>query len=155
MTTLRIGVAGFSGQKFDEEHAQQLLEQGLDKIVAEHPEATSYVLVSGWTDLGIPALAYREAAVRGWNTKGIACGKVNEKNEETGELRFPLFPVDESIAVGTEWSDESETFREDCHLLLCLGGGKQTMAEAADFERHGKRVYKYELEALPREVAAS
>lgn len=154
VTTLRIGVAGYSGQKFNKDRAQQLLEQGLDKIVAEHPEATDYVLVSGHTDYGIPPMAYREAVKRGWKTKGIACGKVNEKDDD-GQPKLKLFPVDESVAVGTNWGDESKTFRDDCHLLLCVGGGKQTIAEAADFELHGKKVYRYELEALPREAAAS
>ena len=153
MTTLRIGVAGYSGQKFDEDRAQQLLEQGLNEIIAAHPEATDYVLVSGHTDYGVPALAYREAVKRGWRTKGIACGKVNEK-DDAGQPKLDLFPVDESVAVGTNWGDESSVFLSDINVLLCVGGGKQTEEEAAKYAEQGGELHKYELKALPREVAA-
>ena len=72
MNTLRIGVVGYSGQKFDEDEARRLLESALDDAVSEHPGAQRIVVVSGLTDLGIPALAYRIATARGWQTAGVA-----------------------------------------------------------------------------------
>jgi len=61
--TLRVGLVGFSGQKFDENLAKQYLVVAFDEIQQKHP-SRKMVLVSGWTDVGIPALGYREAQRR-------------------------------------------------------------------------------------------
>ena len=142
----RIGVVGYSAQKFDEAEATRLLRRafngidyGFDRRFYFGPVA----VVSGLTDLGIPALAYREAVSRGWRTIGIACSKAVE---------YPCFPVDKRIIVGDNWGDESPTFLNSIDFLVRVGGGKQAMREAAEFRKmKGNRefaVAEYDLPAL-------
>ena len=61
-TNMRIGVIGYSAQKFDEDEALKLINKAFDKISSDHHLVIS--VVSGWTNLGIPAIAYREAKER-------------------------------------------------------------------------------------------
>ena len=91
--TVRIGVVGYSGTPFDRKEGRALLIALLDRVVGLHP-ADEYVLVSGLTDMGIPALAYREAAERGWKTVGIACERAK---------RHRCYPVDQRILRGKKW----------------------------------------------------
>ena len=58
---------GYSTQKFDVVNAKTLIKQAYDNIAAKW-EPLEKVVVSGLTDLGIPALAYREAGQRDWRT---------------------------------------------------------------------------------------
>ncbi len=136
--TLAIGVTGYSGQKFDADRADALLKEALDTVAAAHP-GRSYTLLSGLTDVGIPALAYRQAAARGWRTVGVACPKAAE---------YECYPVDETTIVGSEWGDESETFLARCDVLVRVGGGGQAHREATAFADRGGRVYEYELDAI-------
>ncbi|HLG28284.1 MAG TPA: hypothetical protein VI423_10905 [Paenisporosarcina sp.] len=149
MTTIRIGVVGYSGQKFDENEAQDLIAGTFDAIEMRWPDRkthpgkravtlTEKVIVSGLTDVGIPALAYREAVRRGWKTVGIACEKAKE---------YDLFPVDKKIIVGKEWGDESETLLNNIDVLVRIGGGKQSLREVKQFQETGKPVIEHELEA--------
>lgn len=133
-TPIRIGVIGYSKQTFDEGHA------GMDIFLALHNIKHTYEtkiqkkiqveLVSGLTDIGIPALAYRyaksvfsDSLVK---TVGIACAKARE---------YPQFPVDEKHIIGTEWGDESEYFINNIDCLVRVGGGEQSMKEAAMFKQ--------------------
>jgi hypothetical protein len=135
--TLKIGVAGYSGQKFDEEKA----EAELNRLLDEAREGRSDVdIASGLTNLGIPAIGYRIAAARGWETTGIACSKAT---------KYECFPVDNEIIVGDQWGDESETFLDYIDVLVRVGGGKQTLQEVADFRERGGRVLEADLEAIP------
>jgi hypothetical protein len=136
-TPLRIGVAGYSGRPFDQAEGQRLLVEALDQVVREHP-AAAYTLVSGWTDLGIPALAYREAQRRGWRTVGVACPLARE---------YACFPVDEEHIIGAAWGDESAFFLANIDVLVRVGGGGQALREAAAFR--GPKVER-ELAETPR-----
>lgn len=132
----RLGVVGFSGAKFNETVGGALLELAI-KIVEEVDLGTEEVsLVSGLTDLGIPAMAYRIAAAKGWKTVGIACEKAKE---------FKVYPVEEEIIVGKEWGDESETFLKSIDILVRVGGGGQSFAEAKKAKEMGIKVYEYDL----------
>lgn len=139
MSTLKIGVVGYSGQKFDELLAIAKIIGVLDRVVTDHPNATDIWLVSGLTNLGIPKFAYHEARRRGWKTSGIACAKANQ---------YPCFDVDERKIVGEEWGDESATFLQECDILVRIGGGKQSHAEIKAFEQMGRKTYQSELEAI-------
>ena len=75
--SVNIGVVGYSAQKFDEKLAREKLNDAFDKVVSENPEK-EYYLFSGLTDLGIPGLAYKEAAKRNWHLVGIACKKAEK-----------------------------------------------------------------------------
>ena len=138
MEELRIGVVGYSGQKFDEEKAKVILSEVYDKIDSQYGDKKK-VIISGLTDLGIPALAYREAVSRGWKTVGIACSKATD---------YDCFPVDESEIVGEDWGEESETFVNRLEVLVRVGGGNQSMRETAEVKAKGKPVFEYELPAI-------
>jgi len=137
---LKIGVVGYSGQKFSKFDANRLLAEAFDAVLADHPDATDVWIVSGLTDLGIPALAYRAASVRGWKTSGIACSKAE---------KYDCFDVDERKIIGDNWGDESETFLKEVNVIVRIGGGKQSLAEVKTFSENGGHTYEYDLVAIP------
>ena len=119
---MKIGVIGYSGQKFDEEKAKELIKQGLEQVGAKVGDW----LVSGLTNLGIPKLAYKIATNIGMGTVGIACELAKD---------YDLFPVDIKIIKGDNWGDESETFLNYIDCLIKVGGGKQSEEEFEKFDR--------------------
>lgn len=137
MTSIKIGVVGYSAQKFDEGAARTALNNLFDAASSGRHDVT---VVSGLTDLGIPAVAYRIAQERGWQTAGVACAKAQD---------YECFPVDEQTIVGDNWGDESETFLATCDVLIRIGGGKQSLAEVAQFKETGRPVYEFDLASLP------
>lgn len=139
MSVLKIGVVGYvrelgeAGQK-----AQHLLNQAFDAIVAANPRVTEIWVVSGLSDLGVLGIAYRTAKNRGWKTEGVACGMVHGK---------PWFEgIDTYTIIGQEWGDESEAFLAACDVLVRIGGGDQSLREAALFKQRGGTTYQFELE---------
>lgn len=121
-TPLKIGVVGYSAQKFNEIQARTYIKRAFSTIHSNYGDQHYMIVVSGLTALGIPLIAYQEACERNWETKGIACEKAKE---------HPLFPVDETIIFGAEWGDESSLFLNDIDILVRVGGGQQTMQETA------------------------
>lgn len=136
---LKIGVVGYSGQRFDETQACDFLRKALDKVAADYPHH-ELAIVSGLTDLGIPHLAYLEAVRRGMRTVGIASEKAQ---------KYQRFPVEEKMIVGKNWGDESHAFLQNIDLLIRIGGGKQTMNETAAAKQRGTPVIEYDLPAEP------
>lgn len=140
MSTLKIGVVGYCPPtKFNEADAKALLTQAFDAVVADNPKATDIWVVSGLTDVGVLALAYRAAVARDWKTSGIACAKA--KN-------YDCFPVDTYEIVGRNWGDESNAFLKGIDVLVRIGGGTQSHTEAATFKNAGGEVYAYELDPV-------
>lgn len=135
MKNLRIGVTGYLTQKFDTDKAERSIREAYDALESEFSYVTKSI-ISGLTDLGIPALAYREAKTRGWKTVGIACSKARE---------HICFPVDEKVIVGDEWGDESSTFLNNIDVLIRIGDGKQALRETDDAKALGKKVLEYDL----------
>jgi hypothetical protein len=121
-STHRIGIVGYSGTKFDKGQAKAILKEALALRAVQHPDCS---VVSGLTDLGIPALAYREAAELGMRTVGIACKKAQD---------YDCYPCDDVVIEGNDWGDESETFLSSIDELIKVGGGKQSIAEFAAFQ---------------------
>ncbi len=140
MSTLKIGVVGYSGQAFDMDAARELLELGIEMVLYDHQGAESIEIVSGLTNVGVPALAYQIAREKGYLTAGIACEKAR---------RYECFPVNREVIVGSEWGDESDAFLDDITVMVRVGGGAQSLKEAATFQEWGGKVYEYELEAIP------
>lgn len=132
---LRVGVVGYSNQDFNRDAALRLIREAFDNL---NP-AADIEIVSGLTDMGIPALAYEEATRRGWKTMGIACAKAFE---------YPCYPVDDVIIHGESWGDESSVFLTMIDSLIRVGGGVQSHFEAHSAKRQGKRVIEFELPAL-------
>lgn len=130
-----VGVMGYSGQKFDATKAQDMLCKAFDAIEKDHQHDNIWV-VSGYTNLGIPALAYKEAIRRNWQTMGIACKLASS---------YAVFPCDEVKLVGENWGDESPTFLAQCQVFVRVGGGKQSHREIEQAKADGKKVYEFEL----------
>lgn len=135
MDALRIGVVGYSRPCFDATEASRLVSAALDATEAVRPGAPR-VLVGGLTDMGVPAIAYREASRRGWRTAGYACSRA-------GAMR--CFPVDERVIIGSAWGDESAAFVAAIDLLIRVGGGEQSRREVAMARARGVEVTEYEL----------
>jgi len=139
MNELRIGVVGYCPpSRFDKAEAIRMIREAYNKIDIQNPNILK-VVVSGLTNIGVPALAYKEAVQRGWRTAGIACEKANE---------YECFPVDEKIIIGNEWGDESQTFLKSIDVLLRIGMGRQSIKETVGMKAKGKPVFEYDLPAL-------
>jgi len=138
MEEIKLGVVGYVSQKFDEDKAKRLLKKTYNSIDCQYLSKQK-IVVSGLTDVGVISLAYKEAVLRGWKTVGIACARAQEK---------VCFPVDKKIIVGNEWGDESPTFLEFIDVLVRVGGGRQSLAETAEFLKRGKPVFEYDLPSL-------
>lgn len=135
MDALRIGVVGYSRPCFDATEAARLVAAALDATGTLRPGAPR-VLVAGLTDVGVPAIAYREAVRRGWRTAGYACSLA---------VGLPCFPVDERVLVGRAWGDESAAFVAAVEVLIRVGGGPQSRREAAMARARGVELIEYEL----------
>lgn len=136
-----VGLAGYSGQKFDIKQARQMIVEAYNTISEMFPNET-IALVSGLTNVGIPALGYELATTRGWYTVGVACSKASE---------YECYPCTETHIVGTDWGHESQTFLDMCQVFIRIGGGDQTKAEISKAKKMSKPVIEYELAALPKE----
>lgn len=132
-TPCSVGVVGYSSGVFDKNRARQYIIQALKEL------DNANELVSGLTDVGVPAIAYSVAEDFGLKTVGIACLKAYD---------YPCYPVDEKQIIGTNWGDESSTFLDRIDVLIRVGGGEQSIAEVATFKQqkpHAK-VIEFELE---------
>lgn len=134
---LQIGVTGYSLTSFNEATARKYIANGFTKIHTQH-NAQTPVIVSGLTDYGIPALAYREADARNWSTRGIAPRQAR---------LFPWYPVDSYTLRGDNWGDESEYFLREIDVLLRVGGGSQAVTEARLAATQNIPLYEYTLES--------
>lgn len=132
---INVGLVGYSGAKFNEEQGKALVELALE-IIKDNYSAKEYALVSGLTDIGIPAIGYRVASKMGWKTVGIACSEANE---------YDCYPVDEEIIEGDNWGDESAAFIKYIDILVRVGGGKQSMSETADAKDNGMVTLEFDL----------
>lgn len=119
LTPLRVGVVGPSGQSFDEDKARKYLLEAFNQIKAK--EGLNVEVVSGWTWLGVPGLAYEIATAFNWSTVGVACAKAKD---------YDCFPCDRVIIVGDEWGDEFEYFLNSIDILIKVGDGEQSATEA-------------------------
>lgn len=133
--SVNVGVIGFSKGCFDVDQAKSLIYEAFEQIAKEYTDKPINC-VSGWTDLGIPALAYREARFRGWPTIGIACERAKEYN---------TFDCDEGYICGQEWGDESNMFLQNINVILKFGGGKQSEKEFASAIKLGIPYVEFEL----------
>jgi hypothetical protein len=138
MRLLRVGVVGYSGQKFDEEVATMMLNLAFSRLDMQYdPEHIE--IVSGLTALGIPKLAYELATTLGYFTRGVACKLAND---------YPCFDCDMVEIIGDNWGDESEHFLSTIDVLVRVGGGKQTMAETNIAKERGIAIIEFDLDPL-------
>lgn len=121
---MNIGIIGYSTGTFDKAYA----EQALRTVLSPMKDAK---VVSGLTNIGVPAIAYKVASELGFKTMGIACSLAQD---------YECYPCDEVIIVGDNWGDESATFLGSIDVLYKVGGGEQSKREYAMFTGE-----KYEL----------
>lgn len=121
-----------------------------------------FVIVSGVSNVGVPAQAYAAATVLGYRTGGVACEKA------AGFEWFPL--TEEPIIAGKAWGDESSVFTDGISALervdpskvaryaghphygldamIRIGMGAQSLRETVRIRDQGKPVYEYDLPRL-------
>ena len=132
---MKVGVIGYSAQKFDQEEALTILRSLFSNL------PTDSEIVSGYTNLGIPGLAYKVAREFAFSCTGIACQKAKEHQ---------CFPCDK-VVIDDEWlkwGDESDFFLNYCDSFIQIGGGKQSFYEAESARQRGKTVIYHELKSL-------
>ena len=134
---VRIGVIGYSAQKFDKAKASEFINEAFDEIENENTNA-EFSVVSGLSDMGIPAIAYKEANKRKWETVGIAPKVVED---------YDLYPCDKKHIIGKDWGEESNFFLDYIDVLVKIGGGKQSNQESKKAKEKGIVVKNYELES--------
>jgi len=127
---VNVGIIGYSKQNFDKNKARENINLIYDDLQSQYSTVT---IVSGYTNLGIPKIAYEEADKRDWRTVGIACEKAEE---------YEVYSVDKSIIVGEEWGDESDTFLDYIQVLVKIGGGEQSDKEIEHAKRKNIPIYK-------------
>ncbi len=135
---MKVGLVGYSKQKFDSRAAWDYIHEAFD-VVRQVCESDNYTLVSGLTNIGIPALGYAIADLAGWRLIGVACAKAKD---------YDCYPVHQEIIVGENWGDESTTFINMLDVLIRIGGGEQSKREVAMARALDIMVIEYELEAL-------
>lgn len=119
---------GYSGEfgewSFDPDVARALIR---DQLLRIHEDNTARVIevVAGLTNIGIPRLAYEEAAKLGMITVGFAPDE---------SLNYPHHHVDKIVYQGEGWGDESAAFLDYCDMLIKVGGGEQSEAEFKTFQ---------------------
>lgn len=132
----RIGVVGHSPVYFNRQEAQKLLESQIVQAVKQAPKDHKISIVSGLTNFGIPAVAYKVAEEKGYHTVGYACSQAED---------FACFPVDKKHIIGDNWGDESEEFLSNIDVLIRIGGGKQSKEEIKKAKELDLPVYEEEL----------
>lgn len=127
---VKVGVIGYSAQSFNKQKAREEIKRIYTELENKYGNVS---IVSGYTNLGIPKIAYEEATNKGWKTKGIACEKAHN---------YKTYPVDEYIIEGEDWGDESETFLNSIDILIKIGGGKQSNEECRKAKEKNITIYE-------------
>eukprot|EP00698_Gefionella_okellyi_P004719 TRINITY_DN14315_c0_g1_i1.p1 TRINITY_DN14315_c0_g1~~TRINITY_DN14315_c0_g1_i1.p1 ORF type:complete len:180 (-),score=39.06 TRINITY_DN14315_c0_g1_i1:76-615(-) len=122
---LRIGVVGFSSSAFDQAAARTKLLRYLPQLAANLPPA-EVEIVSGWTNTGVPKIAYEVSDTFGYVTVGLAPQQVKR-------FKGGLYKVQRQMMVGDRYGDESQYFVDYIDVLLRVGGGPQSRDEVRRF----------------------
>ena len=139
MNNVNIGVIGYSMQDFNKKKAIEYIKTAFDLIEKQTSDGLKTV-ISGLVDLGIPALAYREAKKRSWRVEGIACSKA---------LDYIWYPVSNVTIVGSNWGEESKSFLNSINILVRIGGGEQSMQEVEMAKKmRGVDIIEYNLDGV-------
>lgn len=140
----RIGIVGFSRNQFDKKRAASLLRKYFTELTQDK-NPKSIEIVSGYTDSGIPRIAYQIADEMGLSTVGYSA-------RQALKVRSGVYPVKNVIIVGNRFGDESEKFVRYIDMLVRIGGGKQSRHEVALFKELydetelEKRLFEEEVE---------
>lgn len=144
MTSLKIGIVGFSRPQFDHQQATQILKAAIAQFI-EQFNADQVEIVSGLTNIGVPKLAYEVAVLQGFVTVGISA-------KQALKVNCGVFAVDKQIIKGKKFGDESQVFIDYIDCLIRVGGGKQSRKEVQMFrektQNNAQLLLEYEIEFL-------
>lgn len=127
---MKIGVVGFSRSQFDKKMAILKLRNILEKLTIGKAPA-SIEIISGYTNMGVPRIAYRLADDMGFKTVGFSA-------KQALRVRAGVYPVKEVILEGERFGEESQKFIEYIDILVRIGGGPQSRKEVELFKTHYK-----------------
>lgn len=126
MNTIKYGIVGFSKNEFDQKRAAQILRTCFENIQYKHPH-TTIEIVSGYTNTGVPKIAYELADEFGFVTVGFSA-------QQALQVSCGVYPVQKVILMGQQFGDESEDFVRYIDALIRVGGGAQSKHETALFK---------------------
>lgn len=126
MTTIKYGIVGYSKNEFDQTRATQILKECFEKIKQKHP-STVVEIVSGYTNTGVPKIAYELADQFGFVTVGFSA-------QQALTVDCGVYPVQKVMLKGKYFGDESEDFVRYIDALIRVGGGPQSRHETALFK---------------------
>ena len=127
---MKIGIVGFSSSHFDQKTARVLLEKKLKEIISD-TDIKTIEIVSGYTNIGIPKIAYELSDNMGLKTIGFSAKKALTAS-------CGLYSVDKAIIYGKDFGDESQAFVNYIDILIRIGGGKQSRKEVELFKEKNK-----------------
>lgn len=130
---IRIGIVGYCSKYFDKKDAKAKIEKIIKKIAKNKLRIS---IVSGLTNIGIMAIAYKIADENNYETVGYACKKA---------LEMELFNVDKKHIIGDRWGDESEDFINNIDVLIKAGGGEQSEKELEMAKKLGIETYECDV----------
>lgn len=125
--TIKYGIVGFSRNQFDQKRAREILDNIFSQIKEKHPEKVIEI-VSGYTNSGVPKIAYELADKYGFETVGYSA-------KQALSVKSGVYPVKKVFLKGEKFGDESEDFVQYIDALIRVGGGKQSRYETELFKR--------------------
>ncbi len=124
---IKYGIVGFSRNQFDKTSAYKILAELFSSVKAKHSDK-EVEIVSGYTNSGVPKIAYELADKFGFTTVGFSA-------KQALNVRSGVYPVQKVILKGDRFGDESEDFVKYIDGLIRIGGGPQSRRETEMFKR--------------------
>lgn len=123
---MKIGITGFSRNQFDKIESRKILRNVFEILSKKH-SGKEVKIVSGYTNSGIPKIAYELADEFGFTTVGYSA-------RQALNVRSGVYSVKEVILIGEKFGEESESFVEYIDGLIRVGGGSQSRKEVELFK---------------------
>lgn len=130
----RIGISGFSAKDFDKPDVHRFFVTFWKELLHLGIPAEDIRVVSGFTRVGVPAIAY-ETSAKTLGTVLESVGKeLGQSGITSGASIFELVhPVDSVAMIGKEWDGaEQELYYSSTFHYLALGGGGLSADEIQD-----------------------
>lgn len=125
-STIRIGIVGYSRNQFNWKKATSILKDLYKELKKNHKDK-EVEIVSGYTNVGVPKIAYQLAEQFDFTTVGFTA-------KEALSIDIGLYPVQKVFIVGDKFGDESEDFIKYIDGLIRIGGGNQSLKEVEMFK---------------------